>query len=456
MTTRGKTKMLTSDAFAAEKATETAPKEARGGNAPLPHVVAWNLTRRCNLRCAHCYISAGPNAETDGELSTDECLRIADEILAINPRPLFILSGGEPLLRKDLAIIARHAVDGGATVTVGTNGTLLDDGRIEGLRTAGVTGVAVSVDSLSPHYHDRFRQGCGAHAATLAAVERLKHHCLDFVVQTTLTRGNRGELSRLAEWSANAGAVAFNAYLIVATGRGERMGALSPEEGEAVLAELVDLHLKYLGKMMVRAKCAPQYMRLVHARAPQSPILNYATRCPCGVQYCRIAPDGKLTACPYLPLPAGDLRRQGFADVWRNAPLFLQIREANVGGKCGRCGYRAMCGGCRARAYAESGDPLGPDPACAYEPRGDEPLVQREGQSWYGDEASPTLRWTPEAEARIARIPSFVRGVVVQRVEALARSRGIKEINADLLGEMRRAMPVDFSKRTPFFARDKQ
>ncbi len=448
--------MLTSDAFAREKAAEAMPSEASRGSAPLPHVVAWNLTRRCNLRCAHCYISAGPNVVTEGELDTDECLRIADEILAINPRPLFILSGGEPLLREDLPIIARHAVDGGATVTVGTNGTLLDDAQIEMLCAAGVTGVAVSVDSLSPHYHDRFRQGCGAHASTLAAVERLKKHQLDFVVQTTVTRGNRGELAQLAEWSANAGAVSFNAYLIVATGRGARMGAFSPNEGEAVLAELVELHLKYIGKMMVRAKCAPQFMRLVHARAPQSPVLNYASRCPCGVQYCRIAPDGKLTACPYLPLPAGDLRAQSFADVWRNAPLFLQIREAKIGGKCGRCGYRAMCGGCRARAYAESGDPLGHDPACAYEPRGDEPLIKREEETHYGDDSAPTLRWTPEAEARIARIPSFVRGVVVQRVETLARKRGIDEVTAELLGEMRRAMPMDFSKRVPFFARDKQ
>lgn len=448
--------MLTTDPFAPERAAETAPAETGARNAPLPHVVAWNLTRRCNLRCAHCYISAGPDAVTDGELDTEECLRIADEILAINPRPLFILSGGEPLLREDLPIIARHAVEGGATVTVGTNGTLLDDPHIEALCAAGVKGVAVSIDSLRASYHDRFRRGCGAHASTLSAVERLKKHRLDFVVQTTITRGNRNELAQLAEWSANAGAVSFNAYLIVATGRGERMGALSAEEGEAVLAKLVDLHLKYLGRMMVRAKCAPQFMRLVHTRAPQSPILNYSTRCPCGVQYCRIAPDGMLTACPYLPLAAGDLRTQSFADVWRKAPLLVRLREGQVGGKCGRCGYRAMCGGCRARAYADSGDPLGEDPACAYQPRGEEPLIERKSEICYGEDPTPSLRWTPEAEARIARIPSFVRGVVVQRVESLARRRGIALVTTELLSDMRRAMPVDFSKRRPFFARDEQ
>ena len=98
--------------------------------------------------------------------------------------------------------------------------------------------------------------------------------------------------------------------------------------------------VEYLGQMMVRAKCAPAFMRLVHERAPDSPILQYATRCPCGVQYCRITPDGHLTACPYLPVSAGDLRRQPFAEVWRSASLFHDLREGNLGGKCGRCGYR--------------------------------------------------------------------------------------------------------------------
>ncbi|MDH3498185.1 MAG: radical SAM protein, partial [Gemmatimonadota bacterium] len=156
----------------------------------VPHVVAWNLTRRCNLECAHCYIAAGPAESAADELSTAEVLRIADEILALNPAPLFILSGGEPLLRDDLETVAAHATQRGATVVVGTNGTLLTDERIGRLKDAGVTGVAVSVESLRPAYHDRFRRGHGSLDATLAAVERLGRLKLDFVVQTTLTRGN--------------------------------------------------------------------------------------------------------------------------------------------------------------------------------------------------------------------------------------------------------------------------
>ncbi|MDQ3950995.1 MAG: SPASM domain-containing protein, partial [Gemmatimonadota bacterium] len=329
--------------------------------------------------------------------------------------------------------------------------TLLTDERITALKAAGVTGVAVSVDSLEPRRHDNFRHGRGAFHATAAAVERLRAHRLDFVVQTTVTKGNRGELGRLVDWSAEQGAVSFNAYFLVATGRGAYLSDLSPREYETALAELVEHHRRHLGRMMVRAKCAPHFMRLVHQLAPDSPVLNYETRCPCGTQYCRITPDGKLTPCPYNPSVAGDLRRQSFADVWRGSPLFSDLREGSLGGRCGRCEYRAVCGGCRARALALTGDQLAEDPSCVYEPTGDRPLVQRLRPATYGAPARQALRWSPDAQARLERIPSFVRGVVVQRLEKYALDRGVDEITAELMAEVRRAMPVDFSKRAPFF-----
>ncbi len=419
----------------------------------VPHVVAWNLTRRCNLECAHCYISAGPQETADGELSTDECLRIADEILALNPAPLFILSGGEPLLRADLPEIARFASSRGATVVVGTNGTLLTDGMIATLTDAGVTGVAVSVDSLDHRHHDNFRHGAGALEATTAALERLRAHRMDFIIQTTVTKGNRAELPRLIAWSAEQGAVSFNAYFLVPTGRGARLSDLSAGEYETVLAELVRQHQQYQGRMLVRAKCAPHFMRHVHQQTPDSPVLNYETRCPCGVQYCRITPDGKLTPCPYLPAVAGDLRQESFSSVWGDAALFRQIRAGKLGGRCGECEYRALCGGCRARAYAVEGDVLAADPACAYQPAGT-PLIARQRPVTYGMQVDRGLRWTPEAEQRIARIPSFVRGVVVTRIEEYARRRGATVVTLELMQDVRKSLPVDFSQRAPFFSRD--
>jgi len=419
----------------------------------VPHVVAWNLTRRCNLECAHCYISAGPNETAADELTTAECLRIAGEILEVNPTPMFILSGGEPLLREDLPVIASYASERGATVVVGTNGTLLTDERIAALRDAGVTGVAVSIDSLEPRRHDNFRHGDGAFEATAAALERLRARHLDFIIQTTVHRGNRHELERLVDWAAEQGAVAFNCYFLVATGRGSRLSDLGPDDYEALLADLVRYHTRHLGRMMVRAKCAPHFMRLVLNSTPDSPVLNYQTRCPCGVQYCRITPDGKLTPCPYLPTPAGDLRQQRFADVWRDAPLFQTLRGGELGGKCGRCEYRALCGGCRARAFALNDDVLAEDPSCAYQPSG-APVIERLREVTYGTPVAPSLRWSKEAEGRLQRIPSFVRGVVTKRVEDYARRRGAAEVTPELMREARRSMPVDFSRRLPFFADD--
>jgi radical SAM protein with 4Fe4S-binding SPASM domain len=217
--------------------------------------------------------------------------------------------------------------------------------------------------------------------------------------------------------------------------------------------DLVTWHKRYQGRMLVRAKCAPHFMRHLHREAPDSPILNYETRCPCGVQYCRITPDGKLTPCPYLPEAAGDLRQQSFADVWRNAELFTSLRSGQLGGKCGQCEYQKLCGGCRARAFAVEGDVLAADPSCAYEPEGG-PVIERLREITYGAPARLEMRWAPEAEARMKRIPSFVRGVVTKRIEDYARKRGVSEVTIALMQEVRQRLPVDFSKRAPFFLDD--
>ncbi len=419
----------------------------------LPHVVAWNLTRRCNLRCSHCYISAGPFETTESELTTAESLRVIDELVAVNPSPMLILSGGEPLVRDDLAEIASYASGRGATVVVGTNGTTLSEPRVAMLAGAGVSGVAVSVDSLDAGTHDHFRGGAHALERTQEALGRLREHRIDFVVQTTATPQNAAEIPKLLEWAAAEGAVCFNLYFLVPTGRGVDLVDLEPRRIETLLAELAAAESRYRGTMMVRAKCAPHFMRHVHAQDNDSPVLSYRTRCPCGIDYCRITPDGKLTPCPYMPTEAGDLRRQSFGEIWSGSRVLADLRERKLRGRCGSCEYRLVCGGCRARALATRGDYLAEDPGCVYEPPGDRPLVERRSVT-YGSAARPTLRWSPAASERVAKIPSFVRGVVVERVESFARERGLDEVTPELLGEIRKALPVDFSKRRPFFLKD--
>lgn len=423
----------------------------------IPHVVAWNLTRRCNLACSHCYISAGSWHAADDELDTTACFRVIDQVLEVSPSPLLILSGGEPLVRSDLEEIAAYASERGATVTVGTNGTGLTDERIASLKAAGVQGVALSVDSLDPRYHDRFRHGEGALEDTLAAVDRLAEHRLDFLIQFTVTRGNRDELDAVAAWADAKGAVCLNVYFLVETGRGEGMRGLAPAENDEIVVRLAELQRDYRGRLMIRSKCQPQLMRHVYERDPDSPLLNYRTRCPCGVQYCRITPEGKVTPCPYMPEVAGDLSEASFGEIWREATVFRLLRDGEPGGKCGRCEYRALCGGCRARAYAVDGDLLGPDPSCAYEPApGIAAAIEPRRPVTYGSAAERKLPWSAEADARLSAIPSFVRGVVAERVEKFARDRGHAEVTLDVMTEVRRAMPVDFSKRMPFFARSRR
>lgn len=439
-----------------------APAPDTRGTGHLPHVVAWNLTRRCNLACAHCYISAGSWHSQESELSTEECLRILDQVLEVNPAPMLILTGGEPLLRDDLEILARRASEAGATVVVGTNGTRLTDERIESLMESGVRGVAVSVDSLDARYHDRFRHGTGSLDDTLSAIERLREHRLDFVVQTTLTRGNRGEIESLAEWAAEKGAVSFNVYFLVSTGRATGMPGLTPRENEESLRELVELERRLRGRTMVRSKCQPQLMRHVLAAGDDSPLLNYGTRCPCGVHYCRITPEGKVTPCPYMPVEAGDLMETPFRQIWESSPVFAELRDGDLGGRCGRCEYREVCGGCRARAYADSGDYLGPDDSCAYEPTGRVAVLEPSRPVTYGgaDGEAGTqggaegLPWSDEARSKLERIPSFVRGVIRGRVERFARERDYDRVDRAVMAEVRRSMPVDFSKRLPFFLRE--
>src|SRR5256886_1770428 len=379
--------------------------EAGGGEAAavnfVPHVIAWNLTRRCNLECAHGYISAGPSESAAAELDTAACLDIVDQLLAVNPAPLLILSGGEPLLRPDLGEIAHYACANGATVVVGTNGTLLTEERIAALTDAGVRGVAVSVDSLRPSYHDNFRHGRGALADVQAALERLRAARLDFIIQTTVTKGNRGELERLVAWSADEGAVSFNCYFLVPTGRGASLTDLAPAEYELVLADLARWERTYRGRMLVRAKCAPHFMRHVHKTDPDSPVLNYQTRCPCGTQYCRITPDGKLTPCPYLPEVAGDLATQSFTEIWRSSPLFRRLREGTLGGKCGACEYRKLCGGGRARALPLAGGGLAADPSCPYQPTGAAPAIERMREGTYRAGVTPALVWSGAARGRL-------------------------------------------------------
>ena len=382
-----------------------------------PALVSWNLTRACNLRCPHCYLDAGRRA--DDELSTFECLDVVDQLAELGTEML-ILTGGEPLLRTDLVEVARHAAGRGMIVTVGTNGLLLELDMAERLVEAGVSGVALSVDSTRPERHDEFRGVSGAFAKTVRAMHACRSVGLDFIVQASLGTWNRGELADLAAFARSEGARAFNAYFLVCTGRGEELTDITAAEHDSAIDWLVKNQASATDGMMVRAKCAPHAARVA---VEQGVWLGGSAGCIAGTSYLRIDPRGDVTPCPYMPEVIGNVRQDRLRDLWESAPVLGQLRHRELEGRCGVCDHRSLCGGCRARALASQGNLLAADPWCSYENDGQAELVK--------------VLWTAEAKARMARAPSFIRKRIMQGVEAFARQQGRAVVTPELLTDFR-------------------
>ncbi len=393
----------------------------------VPYVVSWNLTSRCNLRCKHCYIDA--SKAMPGELPTAEALRVLDEIAEVNPETLLILTGGEPLMRPDLEELVARASRLGMTVVLGTNATHLTVGRARTLAEQGLSGVGISLDSLISARHDGFRGVDGAWQATVEGIESARQAGLQVQIQMTLTRDNVRELPEVVRFSREAGARVVTVFFLVCTGRGQDVVDLTPEEYERTLQWLVGV--KHDG-IMIRPRCAPTFRRVLAQANPDSILLKSdAGRCLAAKNYCRITPDGKVTPCPYMPLVAGDVRTGSFGKIWEKAPLFESLRNPMLQGRCADCEYQELCGGCRARAYATTGDPLAEDPWCTHIP-GTDKIAQRLEEA--------ALTWTTQAEARLEKVPLFVRGMVRSAVEAFARGQGADLITPELMGEARERM----------------
>ena len=407
--------------------------------------VSWNITRLCNLRCTHCYLPAGfvdTNEFPEGqyretELSQSQCFRVIDEIAEINPNILLILTGGEPLLRPDILKISEYAAQTGFLVVMGTNGVLLNDTTIQKMLNHGVSGVGISLDSVDPVNHDRFRGMEGAWDGTMNGVEALKRANVDFLVQTSVTRWNYDEIPQIVEFSHQLGAKVFNLYFLVRTGRGKTVMDITPAQYEAMFSTLFELQAKYRNKMLIAAKCAPHYKRVIYERQSDSPFLQAypSGTCPCGIYYCRITPEGDLTPCPYMPVSVGNLKNESFATLWNESRVFQQLRDRKLlEGKCGACEFRDVCGGCRARAYAINGSYLSEDPSCEYQhgQNGDQ-IVRFEKTTPFGAEPNYELSWPDAAQKRLERVPSFARGMVIKSVEKYAREHGYREITPEMM-----------------------
>ncbi len=292
-----------------------------------PYVVSWNLTYRCNLACEHCYLDAGgtplvgtENFADRSELGTEECFRVIDEIAAFAPECLTILTGGEPLLRRDILEIVRRAAERGLWVVVGTNGVRITENLARRLAEAGARGLSLSLDALDPDRHDRFRKVRGAWRNTVEGAEILNRTGLPFIVQTTAGSHNLGELDAIADFAHDRlAAKVWNLYFLVPTGRGQFVSDITPAQYDEVLASLYRIQRKYDRRMLVNAKCAPHYIKTVLENDGYAQIRTYsggAGGCPAGTHYMGIRPNGDVTPCPYLPVFAGTLRSSTLADLW--------------------------------------------------------------------------------------------------------------------------------------------
>ena len=439
--------------------------------------VSWNLTQRCNLECAHCYMSAHAGADTRGELTTAECRRVMDEIASVNPSVFLILTGGEPLLRRDIWDVAGYAADKKFTTVLGTNGVLLREKEARLMREHGVLGASISLDSTDRVKHDAFRRLPGAWDAAVRATRVLGDEGLDFSLHMSVTDWNVKDVPAMIDLARELGARVLNFFFLVRTGRGRDLTDIDAEQYEQILTWLArtqagaaeagsgiirpggprhgppdppttsqsfeDPWSTPVGRadgLLIRAKCAPHFRRILWQLNPSSPLLkNYAHgSCPAGKYYCRITPEGDVTPCPYMPVSAGNLRATGFADLWRSAPVFGDLREPRLGGRCGVCEFSKVCGGCRCRAYAASGDYLAEDPACGYQPGAHGgAVIELPATLTFGLPVDCELTWEPAARERLAAIPSFARGMVVRAVEAYARSRGESVITPAVLADVR-------------------
>jgi heme b synthase len=339
-------------------------------------LLAWEVTRTCNLRCVHCR-AAAMDKPYPNEFSTEECLRLLDEVRSF-ASPIIILTGGEPLLRPDIFEIAAYGTAKGLRTVLATNGTLLDGSVSRRLRDSGIQRVSISIDGATAESHDRFRQVEGSFAGALRGIGFLREAGLAFQINTTISRVNLAELPAIQSLAVDLGAVAHHIFLLVPTGRAKDF-----TEQEIAAADYEQtLHWFYDQRRQVplelKATCAPHYQRIMRERAREEgetvTVKTYgmdamSRGCLGGSAFLFVSHVGQVQPCGYLELDCGNVRQVPLGEIYRHSPILKNLRNVDCyRGKCGVCEYRKVCGGCRARAYEATGDYLEAEPLCAYEP----------------------------------------------------------------------------------------
>lgn len=374
--------------------------EARLDFNQRPFIVIWETTQACDLACVHCRACAQP-LRSALELSTEEAKRLIDEVKALEA-PVFVLTGGDPLKRPDIFELVEYASAQGVRISLTPSATpLLTREAIHRLKQCGLARLAVSLDGPSASIHDAFRRVPGSYEWTLSAVRWAREAGLPVQINTTITRHNLQYLDSMIALLEGLDIVLWSVFFLVPTGRGSAIDLISAEEFEQVFEKLYKTSLRVC--FDIKSTEAQHYRRFLLQRRTEekrkgnTPSLPYGLsangldgigRAPRGLNdgkgFVFISHRGEVFPSGFLPLSAGNVRKQSLSEIYRHSPLFVALRDtSNLKGKCGACEFREVCGGSRARAYALTGDPFAEEPCCVWQPkarvtpsRGDQDSVQ--------------------------------------------------------------------------------
>jgi len=341
----------------------------------------WETTIRCNLSCAHCRRIESDRA-SPADLGTSEGLGLIDQLAEIGQEqrimPVLVFSGGEPLCREDIFELASHARQAGLTLALATNGTLIEPAVAQKIHDNHFARVSVSLDGATSDVHNKLRQLEGSFEKALEGIGHLRDRGVPFQINITLTRQNCHQLRDVYELARSLGAVALHIFMLVPVGCGQDLAKsdmLSPEEYEQMLLEVS--RLDGLGRLQVKVTCGPHYERVIRQQGvgrtravqpgsgPPGPVRG----CLAGLAVLFVGHKGDVFPCGYLPVKCGNILESRLIEIWQNNEDLARMRDSdNLEGKCGICEYKKLCGGCRARAYAATGNYLAEEPFCAYIP----------------------------------------------------------------------------------------
>ncbi|MBI4667263.1 MAG: radical SAM protein [Nitrospinae bacterium] len=342
-------------------------------------LVFWETTAGCNLECVHCRRLDVAHQMMKDDLDTEQSKQLIDAIAATSPC-ILVLSGGEPLFRPDIYELAEYADSKGLTVALATNGTMVTPEVARKIVDAKIQRVSISLDGASAETHDKFRQLPGSYERAIKGMKYLQELGMSTQINCTIAKHNAHEVQKIYQNAIDLGAEALHIFMLVPVGCGvqiEKDQSLDPEAYERILSWFYEVSKE--GKIQTKATCAPHYFRIMRQKAaaegitvtPKTHGMAAMTKgCLAGQSICFVSHKGQVFPCGYFPLEAGNVLSTPFKDIWDNAEVFRTLRDVEkLEGKCGMCDYKAVCEGCRARAFFYTGgDYMAEEPFCIYEP----------------------------------------------------------------------------------------